>query len=613
MTSFYRFNPEDARRFAVEHGSKVSLHGDELQFRECPYCHKTGGNFAINLKTGAFNCKRASCGAKGNMLTLHRDFGFDLGKDVTEYERPRFSWRRFEHQDAIAPTDPAVRYLEGRGIPEEVTRRYEITTKKDDPNVLVFPFRDEEGTIAYVKYRRLDFDKKKHKSKEWSESGMRPILFGMRQCEGFDRLILTEGQIDSMSVATAGFKNACSVPNGKNGMTWIPHCWDWLRRFQEIIVFGDYERGEMTLLEDVRARFFCAVRAVRPEDYRGCKDANEILQKFGPDAIRQAVENAQPAMLPQVLDLGDVEYDDATDDERMPTGLTLLDQHLDGGLAFGYLDILTGKRGDGKSTLGSMIVKAALENGQNVFLYSGEMRTGDVRKWLDRQIAGPDHVETVTVRGRDGRDYPRHQLSRFNADRIREWYRGRAYIYDTGHVAHEDGAEDLLTITETYIRQFGCRVALIDNMMTAIDIAGESGTKFEQQELVAKALARIAQQYNVLILLIAHKKKTDPKFQSDENDDVLGSSEITNLAGVVMSYERPRDRDRQDERLLKITKNRLTGRVNFDGIPCWYDEKSKRIGTEYDDRMASCGPFAEEERQRMIEGFEEIDGPEIPF
>lgn len=613
--SLYRFDPEDAKRFGREQGIQFREYGDELQFWECPYCHRheNKGMFSINLKTGMFKCQRAQCGAHGNMITLHRDFGFDLGTDVTEYEKPKFSWRRFaKPEKPIEPTDPAVRYLGGRGIPEEVVRRYEVTTKKGDDHVLVFPFLNEDGELEFIKYRKTDFDKTKDKNKEWCEKNTRPILFGMKQCEGTGRLILTEGQIDSLSVAAAGIKNACSVPNGKNGMTWIPHCWNWLQRFEEIVVFGDYERGEMTLLEDVRARFDCKVKAVQPEDYRGCKDANEILQKFGPEAVRQAVENAKPTMLPQVLDLADVDYEDGTREERLPTGLAMLDTALDGGLAFGFLDILTGKRGDGKSTLGSMIVKSALENDVGVFLYSGEMRKGDVRKWLDLQIAGPQVIEAKQIQAKDGQQYPRYELSGFNADRIRSWYRSRAYIYDAGTLA--ENPKPLPEIVETYIRQFSCRFVLIDNLMTAIDISGEPGTKFEQQERTAKTLARIAQKYDALILLIAHKKKTDPKYQADENDDVLGSSEVTNLAGVVMSYERPRDLDRQDERLLKVTKNRLTGRVNFSGITCRYDESSKRIGTDYDDLTALSGPFKKDDDDNRLEGFEEIgDMNDIPF
>lgn len=587
MSIPYRFDPEDARRFAREQGIKAGVRGDELRFLECPYCHsrKDKNTFAINLKTGQFLCQRATCGARGNMLTLHKDFGFDLGTDVREYERPAYSWRRFRTPEAIEPSDPAVEYLRSRGISKEVAERYGITTKAGTDNILVFPFFNEEGELEFVKYRKTDFDKSKDKNKEWCEANCRAILFGMKQCTDFRRLIITEGQIDSLSVSAAGFSNAVSVPTGKNGMTWIPHCWDWVKKFEEIVVFGDYEHGSMTLLPDIRSRFDCRILAVQPEAYRGCKDANELLQKYGAEAVRDAVNNAAPEMLDQVKRLSDIMYDDNAD-EVLPTGIKDLDDLLDGGLTFGYMDILTGKRGEGKSTEGSMLIKSALEHGYNCFIYSGEMRPGDVRKWLDFQIAGSSRI----IGDKIG-NYTKYHLSNQNSERIRTWYRDKAYIYDTSVAADEN--HSLTEIIETYIKQFGCRVVLVDNLMTMIDLVKIDATKFEKQELICKELARIAQRYNVLIILIAHKKKGDPRFDNDDNDDVLGSSEVTNLAGVIMSYGRSSKVD-EDQRVVKVTKNRLTGKCNFNGITVNFNAASKRIFGELEDEGVESACFAEE-------------------
>lgn len=592
--------------FARQQGQNPKLRGDELVFKKCPYC---GGvttakeKFAINIRTGAFNCMRAKCGAKGNLWTLHKDFGLDLGSDVTEYEIPRYAWKRFKVDKPIEPTEPAIEYLHGkRGISEDVIRRYEIKTHKDDDNVLVFPFYDEDGKIAFIKYRAINFDKSKGGNKEWCERDMKSILFGIKQCVDFQRLIITEGQIDSLSVATAGFNNCCSVPTGKNGMRWVPHNWDWLKKFKEILVFGDYENDQMTLLPDITARFISAdtrILAVRPEDYKGCKDANELLLKHGADAIRNAIKNAQPQMLEQVIRLEEVAYQDGDADEKLPTGIRSIDKTLTGGLPFGYMNILTGKRGEGKSTEGSMLIKAALENGYNCFIYSGEMKKGDVRKWLDFQIAGRQRV----IAENKG-DYEIYKLSPQNVQAIGNWYRDQAYIYDTSVVVEQQ--KNLLEVIETYIKQFGCRFVLIDNLMTAIDLTDIGSEKFERQELLCKRLARMAQKYNALILLIAHKRKST--FSADENEDVLGSSEITNLAGIIMSYGRDKDIN-EDERLLKVTKNRLTGRCDFDGVVCGYDDASKRIYAADDpgaaERSSKC--FAEKDSKFInIPDYEEV-------
>lgn len=591
--------------FARQQGIQAKLRGDELIFQKCPYCggiSKDKEKFAINTRTGIFNCLRAKCGAKGNLWTLHRDFGLDLGTDVTEYERPKYSWKRFKVTKPFVPTEPAIKYLHGkRGISEDVIRRYEIKTHKDDDNILVFPFYDEEGYLAMIKYRAIV---QKGDSKEWSETGMQSILFGIKQCVDFQRLIITEGQIDSLSVATAGFNNCCSVPTGKNGMRWVPHNWDWIKRFSEILVFGDYEKGQMTLLPDITARFLntsTKILAVRPEDYKGCKDANELLLKYGADAIRNAIKNAQPQMLEQVIRLCEVSYQDEDKEEKLPTGIREIDKTLTGGLPFGLMNILTGKRGEGKSTFGSMLIKQALENGYNCFIYSGEMKKSDVRKWLDFQIAGAKRM----IRENKG-DYDIFRLSEQNTETIGNWYKDQAYIYDTSVVVEEQ--KSLLEIVETYIKQFGCRFVLIDNLMTAIDLVNGLGAdKFERQELVCKAFARMAQKYNAMILLIAHKKK---QTGTDENDDVLGSSEITNLAGIIMSYGRSDNID-DDERVLKVTKNRLTGRCDFDGVVCGYDDASKRICAVTDTgaaiRTSKC--FAEEDSKFMNLPEDE----EVPF
>ena len=122
------------------------------------------------------------------------------------------------------------------------------------------------------------------------ETEEKPILFGMYQCNLDNKtLILTEGQLDSLSVTESGIENAVSVPFGKNGFTWIPYCWDWMQNFDTLIVFGDCENGIITLLDEMRKRFRGTVKAVQRQDYRGCKDANELLCKYGKDTVRRAV------------------------------------------------------------------------------------------------------------------------------------------------------------------------------------------------------------------------------------------------------------------------------------------------------------------------------------
>ena len=99
--------------------------------------------------------------------------------------------------------------------------------------------------MQFIKYRKTDFDKNKDNAKEWCERDCKPILFGMKQCVDFKRLVITEGQLDSLSVATAGIENAVSVPTGAKGFTWLPYCWNWVNKFDELVIFGDFQRGRL--------------------------------------------------------------------------------------------------------------------------------------------------------------------------------------------------------------------------------------------------------------------------------------------------------------------------------------------------------------------------------
>ena len=576
--NIYEFDPDDAKRFGQEQHIKYQQRGDELQFKYCPYCrNKTDdkNTFAINLRTGQFKCLRASCGAKGNMITLARDFNFSLGNDVDEYFNKRKRYKDLSRYPRPIVRAPAVAYMENRGISQMITERYGITTQKDRDNILVFPFFDEFGKLQYVKYRKADFDKKKDKNKEWAESDCKPILFGMDRCDAEHNktLVLTEGQIDSLSVAEAfgGDINAVSVPTGCNGFTWVPYCWDFLGKFDTLIVFGDHEKGRITLLDEMQKRFHGVVKHVRTEDYLDCKDANEILTRHGKQAVRDAVNNAVIVDSKRIKKLSKVESKNMAEMEAVSTGISQLDK-LIGGFYFGQLVILTGERGLGKSTLGSQFIVNGVNQGLDAFCYSGELPDWSFQEWFDRQCAGREYINVLTSE----LGFDNYLVDAAALELIHDWYDEHCYIYDNAVIESADTEnETILETLETAIKQYGCKMLLIDNLMTAIedDLASDL---YRQQTAFVRALTKLAKQYNVIIILVVHPRKSNG--YSFSNDSVAGSSNITNLADVVMNYALPKDDDElKPDRILQVSKNRLTGKVNFGGIPLWYDVPSKRI------------------------------------
>lgn len=585
IDGIYEFDPDDAFRFASTVGIQARKSRNQLLFKQCPYCR--GGKshdketFAISLKDGRFNCKRSSCGITGNMYTLAKDFKFELSEEYTRYlNRTTGSYKRFrDSRKQIETKTGAIGYMQKRGISEEIAKRYELTTKKDDDSVLVFPFRDERGELRFIKYRKMDFEKGKTEgSKEWCEANCMPILFGMNQCNPENKtIVITEGQIDSLSVAEAGIENAVSVPTGAKGFTWVPYCWDFVEQFDRIIVFGDHEDGNITLLDEIAKRFRRKqILHVREEDYMDCKDANEILQKYGRGKVRSCVENAIQIPLNQIIDLADVEDVNPFDIPKLETGIHKIDSTLYGGIPFGGVTLISGKTGDGKSTFADQIILNAVRQGYKSFIYSGELPNHLIKSWLMLQTAGPEFCREE--RNQFGQKV--YRLTEGVKSRINDWVRGKLFLYDNS-VIYADERAELLELIEKTIVQYGVKVILIDNLMTAVGMDEHRySDKYEHQGRFVNSLTRIAMEYNALILLVAHKRKNN--FGDNENDEVLGSSNIANLIMLNLVYEKDRRQEskrelKDSQRYLKITKNRLFGITNEKGIVLEYDEASKRI------------------------------------
>lgn len=610
---YYEFKREDAYEFARASGIQTKQRGDELQFLYCPYCNggknRDRGTFAINLISGQFKCLRSSCSVSGNMLTLVAEFSwFSLGNDVDAYYQTGRNqrYRKFKKMQAIKPKSAAITYLESRKITAATAEKYQITVQSKHENVLVFPFLDEKGVMQFIKYRKTDFNPERDNNKEWCEANCKPILFGMNQCNLENKtLVLTEGQLDSLSVTEAGIENAVSVPTGKNGFTWVPYCWDWLQNFDTLIVFGDCENGVITLVDDMQRRFRGTVKVVRQQDYKGCKDANEILKKYGREAVRKAVEQAEAIPIQQVKQLSDVKAVDLFSLPKIPTGIESLDRVLSGGIYLGQTVILTGKRGEGKSTLGSQILANALNEGGTVFAYSGELPDYFFKRWIDFQIAGKHNViDRAGPAGTVNYFIPKEKVNK-----ISEWYQDRAYLFDN-QSTEDDELGDLLEIMEKAVQQYGVQLLLLDNLMTALDV-GMSVDLYRAQSKFVDKLVKIAKRQQVAVILVVHPRKNS--FGADDNDSVSGSADITNKVDVVMTYKRGKELP-ENERILAVSKNRLTGKLaaGEKALTLYYDEASKRISDNTGD-FTRCYGWEADKDGFMSVTEEQIKQMEIPF
>lgn len=126
-----------------------------------------------------------------------------------------------------------------------------------------------------------------------------------------------------------------SVPCGCTNLEWIDHCWEWLEKFQTIILFGDNDEPGRKMVKDVIRRLDEA-RCMVVDDYPGrpdgtpCKDANEILYFCGDLALLDALSGANPVPLKGIIQLADVIPYDPTTVPRIKTMIPALDELIGG-------------------------------------------------------------------------------------------------------------------------------------------------------------------------------------------------------------------------------------------------------------------------------------------
>ncbi len=375
--------------------------GNNVMFKHCPYCG--GGTkredqykFGIHLDTGDFHCFRSSCGVKGRENKLIKDFNLrsyddndltiihdakqiknnkiiqNIQKISTRKKFTSFDQDEINYLNNLS-NDKAVSYFKKRGISKDIVDKYKIKDSLKYDNMILIPFFDQSGQLDTVKTRFIDDTKPKEK---FLKSGTKMILHGMDIAwkDENKTLIVTEGTIDMLSVAQAGCYNVVSVPNGANGMSWVANCEDFLKKYDEIILFTDNENGKLTMLDSFLLHFNDKIiSVVNVDDYRGCKDANEILQKYGVEQIAKCIIGATEQQLDTVKLLADVPSTRKHTQPKLPLSIPKINAWTDGGIPLGTLTIIAGKTGEGKSTLTSQIVLDCIKQGYNPFIYSGEL------------------------------------------------------------------------------------------------------------------------------------------------------------------------------------------------------------------------------------------------
>lgn len=562
------------RALANKHFAPYKIRNGELIPRYCPFCdggeNRDQETFAVGLYNGAYNCKRGQCNKSGSFRELCNYFG-ETAPEITSsnlFGSSKKLYARPSEEDLLPITEEAVKYFERRRISKATLDAFKVASDKNGN--IVFPFY-RDNKLIYVKFREpRPYNKSTAKrAKEWQMSNTQPILFGMDMVSFHKPLIITEGEIDALSLYEAGITNVVSVPCGCNNMDWVDICWTWLEKFQQIILFGDMDEPGIAMMSTLMSRLGedrCMIPSEYPEaivdgkDFnRICKDANEILIAYDKETLKAIVDQCEPAPVQGILNLASVQFVDPMSIPRIYTGIQGLDNAI-AGLAEGSLTVVSGKRGEGKSTIGGEICLNAIDQGFKVCAYSGELPAYKFLEWIMLQATESKYI-AVNKDQRSGKNFT--VVPEEIQKRIRSWIDDKFFLFDNALNTKKPTQEAIMDVFSICARRYGCKLFLVDNLMSSLQCSAEEENK-AQSDFVS-ALKTFAVKNKVAVILVAHPRKTkaDAVFQ---NDDVAGSANITNLADNVFNIEKPN---------IRVCKNRDFGLTPV--IQCSFDPCNRRI------------------------------------
>ena len=488
-----------------------------------------------------------------------------------------------EGVDYVYPTlsdgdrTPAYEYLAKRGISKAVVDY--VGVRCDNNGIMEFPFYSFGDVLTMVKCRPARKVNKGEGAKCWVKkgTGSSPLLFNANRINTELPLIITEGCIDALAVMECGYLNVVSVPLGSQNLAWIAQNLDWLDQFQDIILCGDAdEAGKKMNIEASsrlgvdRCRFFQHPTYKANGKLKQINDINECLYRLGKEETRKCIDAAINAPNPKVIDFSDIKSVDWSQVDGISFGIKELDKLLFKAYR-SSLTLVFAKPSSGKTSYVNQIIASAIDDDRRVFLYTDELSEEMFKNWFNFTVAGRRHIQSFT--SKEGSPY--YKVSPKAEIKISEYYKNRLFIYrDT----ESSNIDDLLACIKEEIRRKGTSVVVLDNLMT-IDIESKA-SELEQQKIIMKKLAKLAKDYNVIVILVAHSKKTKEALGLE---DASGTFAIANLSGRMLSMERNTNfEDHSYDVMFTIQKDRF-GSKNGMKVPVRFDFPSRRFYTTEDE------------------------------
>lgn len=525
---------------------KHRVESNKIIAETCPFCnggeHKDKWTFVIHQGRGStaekdmfYSCLRGKCGEKGNIMNLKEKLGgsntnegtFSLAK---QYVLPNVNLSELSKK--------SINYLHLRGIEDRTITHFKL--KEHNGNIAI-PFY-EKKKIVLIKYRPP------HKvtggqPKSFREKGGKPVLLNMAKTK--DSLIICEGEFDAMIVwqVVGDTYDVVSIPSGTKDEGWLATCFDYIRKYKRIYLWGDNDepgRNFNSIASKRIGRELCSIipHLDTDENESPYKDPNELFKLHGQDAILKSISNAKDCGEGLVQSIASVKYESNTNRSRISSKYRLIN-NLFGGYSFGEFYVLTGHNGSGKTTFFINEIMWFISEGESVAFFSGEQNTKQLKRWIYTIAGGKLNKPMYDRISQKDVAY----IHNDDIERMDSLFFDKLYLFDKEKNGR--GADYILTTIKYMYQRYGTKIFLLDNLMS-IKFKGEE--KIAHREFI-NDIKILLDSFGIMIFLVAHPRK-DPDNTVTEKSiptsaSISGTADITNLADNVLAYHRLEPKQRQ--------------------------------------------------------------------
>lgn len=584
---------------------------------KCPQCHdgrknKHDKSLSVNITAGDYNCH--NCGWKGNVRTIERK------KENRIYEKPP--------QDVLNNRilkDKVVAWFGARGISKNTLDKFMIFCREEwmpqtnqKENCICFPYM-RDGSIVNIKFRD---GRKSFKMVKDAEL----IFYNLNTVGEKKYCIITEGEIDCMSVYEAGFgvepqaneegelinegfSKWCilSVPNGASKgnqkLEYLDNCSDWLLGFHEIIIATDGDEAGGMLAEELIRRL--GVERCKTISYpieecvplqsglkRRCKDFNEVLKYLGKDVVINTINNANSIPIEGVYEVDDI-FPQMLENFKKgiqlahPTRFNEMDDYFR--WKKGDINLITGYANFGKTffILQLMLTKSIWDGWRWAVFCPENFPANDFYDDIVEMYAGK-------------------WLKDMNVD---EYSEACKFIGDHIYYVYPEDSHDINSINEKFrylVLKKGIDGVLVDpfNQLDHVQKVYQREDQYISE--ILKDVKRFALLNNIVYNIVAHPK--NPTYQDGkilpvaDMYDIAGGAMWGNKSDQIISYHRPLFHENKNSPeveiyLQKVKRKRTGGKLgHFPMKLVWTKKRFAEDGTE---RMPCDPNFAETEKKRI--------------